>query len=133
MTRKAAIGWRTTRRLSGERGVGCRFSVTAGMIGLLSRSVLSDCRARIQARRSGYRLLLAVYVDGPYAEGHDAGREVAHGAQAQDCPHGRRRRREARFLDRTTRISLRIIPEGVSSCRSPSSMPPSSTTSLTTG
>src|SRR5918997_1403950 len=90
MTRKAAIGWRTTRRLSGERGVGCRFSVTAGMIGLLSRSVLSDRRVRIQARRSGYRLLLAVYVDGPYAEGHDADREVAHGAQAQDCPHGRR-------------------------------------------
>src|SRR5918998_267960 len=106
MTRKAATGWRTTRRLSGERGAGCRFSVTAGMIGLLSRSVLSDRRARIQARRPGYRLLLAVYVDGPYAEGYDAGREVAHGAQAQDCPHGRRRRREARILDRSPRISL---------------------------
>ncbi len=53
---------------------------------------------------------------GPNAEGDDPGRQVAHGAQAQDCPHGRRRRWEARFLDRTTRISLRIIPEGVSSC-----------------
>src|ERR671920_2553363 len=115
MSRKTATGWRTTRRLSGGRGVGCWFSVAVGMIGLLSRSVLSDRRARIQARRSGYRLRLAVYVDGPYAEGHDAGWEVAHGAQAQECPHGRRRRREARFLDRTARISLRKVPEGVSS------------------
>ena len=55
-------------------------------------------------------------MDGLYAESNDPDREVAHGAQAQDCPHGRRRRREARFLDRTTRISLRLIPEGVSSC-----------------
>src|SRR5919107_1432477 len=91
MSRKDATGWRTTRRTIGERGAGCRFSVTVGMIWLLSRSVLSNRRARIQVRRFGCWLLLPIYVNGPYTEGHDAGREVAHGAQAQECPHARRR------------------------------------------
>src|SRR5919107_5590980 len=96
MRRKVATGWRTTRRLSGKGGAGCRFPVAVGIIGLLSRSVLLNCRARIQTRRSGYWLIFPVVVDGPYAESRDPGGQVAYGAQAQESPHGRRRRGQAR-------------------------------------
>src|ERR671916_3365884 len=94
MTRKAATGWRTTRRLSGEGG---GLPVLGGRGHYRSPCSVGTTGSprSYQARRFGYRLLLAVYVDGPYAESNNAGRQVAHRLQPQERPQGRRRRGEA--------------------------------------